>query len=133
VQVWRRRAELPGRVACVTFTGPAALGRFERGLGLEGLGYFCDPDRSAYQALGFGRASVARVWLHPRVWARYLRLLRAGWRAARLDQDTLQLGGDVVLGPDGRVAWIYRSSGPEDRPGADAVIAAARAAAASTF
>ncbi len=130
MQVWQRRAELPGPLACVTFTGPESLLPYVRGLGLEdGLACFCDPGRATYQALGFGRGSVARVWLHPRVWARYVRLLRAGWETAGLEHDSLQLGGDVVIGPDGRIAWIYRSAGPDDRPSAEAVIAAARAAA----
>ena len=56
MQVWQRRAELPGPLACVTFTGPESLLPYVRGLGLEdGLACFCDPGREAYQALGFGR------------------------------------------------------------------------------
>lgn len=31
-------------------------------------------------------------------------------------EDTLQLGGDVPAGADGRVRWVHRSRGPEDRP-----------------
>jgi hypothetical protein len=36
--------------------------------------------------------------------------------AARIEEDTLQLGGGVRVGADGRIGWIYESSGPEDRP-----------------
>ena len=31
-------------------------------------------------------------------------------------EDTLQLGGDVVIGPNGRIRFLYRSEGPDDRP-----------------
>ncbi len=129
MQVQERRDELPGRVACVTFSPPALLGRFAQELHVPGIELFGDPERAAYRAFGFGRGSVARVWLHPAVWRRYWRLVRSGQRTAWSGQDTLQLGGDVVLAPDGRVAWIYRSVGPDDRPSPDALIAAARRAA----
>jgi hypothetical protein len=39
-----------------------------------------------------------------------------GRRLERPEQDTLQLGGDVLVHRDGDVRWIYRSRGPEDRP-----------------
>ena len=39
-----------------------------------------------------------------------------GRRPEPAHEDTLQLGGDTLVSADGRIAWIYRSRGPEDRP-----------------
>lgn len=102
------------------------LNAFERGLELDGIELYGDPERAVYRVFGFGRGSVARVWLHPRVLAGYLRLLKAGWRTGLAKQDTLQLGGDAVIDAAGHVGWVYRSAGPDDRPSVDALAAAAR-------
>jgi alkyl-hydroperoxide reductase/thiol specific antioxidant family protein len=113
--VWGRRAQLGARVVCVSFARAQLLDAYRRELGIE-VELYSDPELAAYRAFGFGRASVARAWLHPRVWMRYGQLLARGWRLRPPREDTLQLGGDVVSGADGRVRWVYRSAGPEDRP-----------------
>jgi hypothetical protein len=101
----------------ITFAAPPLLAAFERELGRPGLRVLGDPQRLLYAAFGFGRASVARVWLDPRAVANDLRLRLRGARSTGLPLgDTLQLGGDVVIDATGRVRWIYASRGPEDRP-----------------
>lgn len=87
-----------------------------------------DPDRSAYEAYGFGRGSISRVWGW-RAGRRYLELLARGrWRDVRRPtEDTLQLGGDVVIAPDGTLAWGFWGAGPDDRPSVDEIIAAVEA------
>jgi hypothetical protein len=83
---------------------------------------FGDPERRLYAAFGFGRGSVARVWLDPRAIRHDLALRARGRGRGRgrpsgpPRQDTLQLGGDVVIDAYGRVRWVYASRGPEDRP-----------------
>lgn len=91
----------------------------------------CDPERAAYAAAGLGRVSWMRVWLDPRVWWRYVRLIARGRRPRRPEtgEDVLQGGGDAVLDPDGRLVWVYRGRGPADRPRVDDVIRAVRKAA----
>lgn len=113
----------------MSFAIPALLGAYERELGLDGVLLLSDEQRGLYEALGFERASVARVWLDPRVWRRYAQLLARGRRARAPRQDTLQLGGDAVLEAGGALAWLYRSRGPEDRPSVDQVVGAAARAA----
>lgn len=125
----KRRAGLPGRVLVVSFARPGLLAAYERELGLD-LPLYTDPDRELYRELGFGRASVARAWLDPRVWVRYADLLARGRRLHRPEQDTLQLGGDAVFDSDARLRWLYSSRGPEDRPSVDALIDALSRAAA---
>ncbi len=39
---------------------------------------------------------------------------------------TLQLGGDFVVRQDGRIAYAFRSDGPDDRPPVDELVAAVR-------
>lgn len=115
-------------MVCVTFAEPRALRGFERKMKLP-YPLYGDPDRATYGALGFGRASVRRVWLDPRVWRRYAGLLLRGRRPERQpEQDTLQLGGDAVIDAGGRVSWVYRSEGPDDRPSVDELVAAVHAA-----
>lgn len=128
MKVAERLGEIEGRVVCVTFAEPRMLRGFERKMGLP-YPVYGDPERETYRAFGFGRASRRRVWLDPRVWSRYAKLIARGRRPDRSEQDTLQLGGDVVLDARGRVAWIHRSEGPDDRPPADAVVRAMRQAA----
>ena len=105
------------RVGVVSFAIPAyaRLFREELGLGPDVL-VLCDPERTQYGRFGFGRASFARVWLDPRVWARYAVLLARSRRPRPAQDDAQQLGGDVLLDAEGRVVWTYRSRGPEDRP-----------------
>ena len=74
-----------------------------------------DRDRAGYGAWGLPRASVLRIWGDPRVWLRYLRSALGGVRPRRLGRDTLQLGGDFVVAPDGRIAYS-RPQHTDDRP-----------------
>jgi hypothetical protein len=128
VEVAEHSAQIDADIAVVTFSQPNLLRAFEKQMDLS-LRLYADPQRSVYRAFGFERGSRARVWLDPRVLRRYAQLLRRGRRLQRSEQDTLQLGGDVVIDRRGRLAWIHRSEGPEDRPTVDAVATAVRQAA----
>jgi hypothetical protein len=123
------RQQMAGRIACITFAEPPLLVAFQRELELD-IPLFGDPERATYDAFGFGRGSVRRVWLDPRVWVSYARLLARGRRPRLYRQDTLQLGGDAVLDRAGVVRWIHRSAGPDDRPAVATVAAQLRAASA---
>lgn len=117
----KRIDKFDARVACVSFALPKLLAAYERELGLA-VSVYGDPDRAVYHAMGFGRASAARVMLDPRVWVSYLSLLARGRRPKRPEQDVLQLGGDVIVDSSGRIAWMYSSEGPEDRPAVDELL-----------
>ena len=108
--------ELGARVVVVAFAPAESLVGYQHRQRLDHLLLLSDPDRRAYDAFGLGRGSLLRVWLDPRVWARYLQLMLRGRRPEVAHEDTLQLGGDALIDARGRVAWIYRSRGPEDRP-----------------
>jgi AhpC/TSA antioxidant enzyme len=110
-----RLAEFGGAaVVLITFTRPRNLRGFRRRLGLR-YPVLADETRAAYRAFGLGRGSWRRVW-GLRTLKAYGRLLRAGRRPRLPAADTLQLGGDFVVDAEGRVAYAYRSAGPDDRP-----------------
>jgi len=114
-------------VVVVSFEPPQRLRQF---LAQERLPFpiLSDPTRAAYRAFGLRRGAPRQVWtLHAaRV---YLRGLLRG-RLPRLPRaDIHQLGGDVVLGPDGAIVYLYRSQETADRPPVAELLAAVRRAA----
>ena len=126
MQVLDRRQELGTEVVVVSFAAPALLRLYGQEQDFDDVRLLSDQDRAAYAAFGFGRAGYGRVWLDPRVWRTYAALLARGRRPRPAQDDALQLGGDVLVTADGRVTWIHRSRGPEDRPSVDEVLAARR-------
>ena len=116
-------------VVLVTFSTPERARRHRARLELP-FPVLVDPDRAAYRAYGLGRGTVRRVW-GPKTLRRYREVMRddgmAGLR--RPDGDTLQLGGDFVVAPDGTLAWGFWSDGPDDRPAIGDLKAAIAAAA----
>jgi hypothetical protein len=108
--------QLPVRVVVIAFASARSLAGYQHRQALDDLLVLSDPDRRAYDAFGFGRGTVLRVWLDPRVWRRYAQLVFRGRRPEVAHEDTLQLGGDVLIDAAGRITWVYRSRGPEDRP-----------------
>ena len=119
------------KVVVVSFATPTSLAAYRERFGFEDAVMLSDEHRVAYAAFGFDRASAARVWLDPRVWWRYAGLLARGRRLERPEDDTLQLGGDVLVDGGGRIRWIHRSEGPEDRPTLAQLIDARRATVSS--
>lgn len=125
LEVSRRRDEFGrARLLCITFVDAPLLEAYERELRLDGIDFFGDPQRNVYRALGFRRASFARVWLHPGVWRRYAALMARGRRPHPPGQDVYQLGGDAILDSEGRLRRVFASAGPEDRPTVDELLAA---------
>jgi hypothetical protein len=114
-------------VLVVTFTRARNLAGYRRRFA-EPLTVVTDEPRELYRLLGLGRGSVARVWGW-RSLKRYAQLIRAGGRLDRgpndrSAEDLLQLGGNAVVDANGRLAWVFRGSGPDDRPSTDDIDAA---------
>ncbi len=74
-----------------------------------------DADRSSYRRWGLKRASLAGIWLDPKVWQQYGRLLRSGARIRTVGKDPRQLGGDFVVDQQGVIAYS-RPQQRDDRP-----------------
>lgn len=113
----------------VTFTNPKALVSYRAKHKIP-FPILVDPDRSVYRAYGLGRATTRRVWSLG-VLRTYTQLLwRDGFGALeRPTDDTRQLGGDMVIAPDGTLAWGFWSEGPADRPTVNSLIDAVSACA----
>lgn len=116
----------------MTFTSSEHLDAY-RGEHTPPFSLLRDPDRSAYRSFGLGRGSVRRVW-GVRAARRYVELLTrrraaGSWWVRRPTEDTLQLGGDFVIGPDGTLVYAFWGEGPDDRPPVDEIIAATRSTA----
>lgn len=112
-------------VVLITFTRPRNLRGFRHRLGLR-YPVLTDESRSTYRAYGLGRGSWRRVW-GLRSMRAYARVLRGGQRPSFPTEDTLQLGGDFIIDSGGRVAYAYRSTGPDDRPAVAELLTALRA------
>lgn len=84
-----------------------------------------DPERSSYAAWGLTRARWWEVWLDPKVWRGYGRLLARGERIRGSGKDVLQLGGDFVIAPDRTVAYS-RPQRRDDRPPVGELLATVR-------
>ena len=111
-------------VVVVTFTRQRNL-RGYRSRFVDPLTVLADEDRHTYRAYGLGRGPWWTVYGLSTI-RRYAELLMKGRRFERPTEDTLQLGGDFVVGRDGRLALAFRSTGPDDRPSVDDLIAAVR-------
>jgi hypothetical protein len=113
-------------VVLITFTRQRNLRGFRHQLGLA-YPVLADETRAVYRAYGLGRGPWWRIW-SLRTLRAYARLLRSGRRLSRATEDTRQLGGDFVLDPNGVLAYVYRSSRPDDRPPVHELITAVRSA-----
>lgn len=87
-----------------------------------------DTDRRTYRAWGLRRAKWSTVYLDPKVWRSYVRKLLSGQRPPKGGRDTLQLGGDFVVAPDGTLAYS-RPQEVDDRPPVGEVLTAVEQAA----
>lgn len=85
-----------------------------------------DHERSLYQAFGMDRGSKWEIW-GPKTWWAYLREGLRGQRLKAATGDPDQLGGDVIVDPDGTVRLHHVGRGPADRPPIDQLLELVRA------
>lgn len=89
--------------------------------------FLADPERAVYRAYGLGRNSLLRVY-GPRILAQYVVWGLRG-KPIRIREDTLQRGGNFVVGRDGRLTLAHTGRDQADRPSVDTILAALRAGA----
>ena len=82
-----------------------------------------DPSRTMYRAYDMGRGRVRDVWGWSTWWI-YFKLMAKGRRPRGAAGDVHQLGGDVLIDPQGRVRLHHVGRGPADRPTLDAILTA---------
>ena len=74
-----------------------------------------DADQQLYRAYGFERASWWTLLKPTTIWG-YLKLIYRGILPGRAGRDWHQLGGDIVIDPEGFVRLHHISTDPHDRP-----------------
>lgn len=106
----------------VTFTEPENLRSYQKRHKLTSTSFILDPGRSAYRAFGLERGAVTRIW-GLRAAKRYLEIFRDDGfsRPGRPTEDTLQLGGDFIIDPEGTLIYGFWGEGPDDRPSAESI------------
>jgi hypothetical protein len=84
-----------------------------------------DADRTLYHAYGMERGTAWQIYGPQAIWS-YIKLLSRGRRLQRSASDYHQLGGDVLIDPNGIVRLHYIGEGPHDRPPISDLLAAIR-------
>lgn len=124
----RHKAEIDSlevQVAAVTFETPQFVKSY-----IDETGFAwpmaINESRSLYRAYGMDRGSFWAIW-GPHNWGAYFKLMAHGRMPRPPHDDVNQLGGDVLVGPDGIVRLHHVSRSPADRPSIDSLLAAVRA------
>jgi hypothetical protein len=112
------------RVLVVTFEGGPIAENYVRQTNLP-WPVLIDESRSLYQAYGMERGRFWEIW-GPASWWIYLKLLFRGRRLRKPSGDIHQLGGDVLVDPQGVVRLHRVGHGPADRPSVDSILALVR-------
>lgn len=118
--VWRDRAKYEGSGAKIYFIGngeASAIHQFKEDLGIQEAPVYTDPGLVSFKAAGFKRGFLTA--LGPRSIANGLKMFTKGDRQAAYTKesgDLWQLGGIVVMRPDGRLAYHYISEAMGDFP-----------------
>lgn len=113
-------------VAVVTFDGDAHAASWVRQTAVS-WPLLVDRDRRLYRAYGMGRGRPLDLY-GPAAILGYVKLLLRGRRLRLPGGDVTQLGGDVLIDPDGIVRFHHVGKGPADRPPVGALLAAVAAA-----
>ena len=80
-----------------------------------------DSRRVLYKAFGIPRANLWTL-LKPKVTWQYINTMAKGYWPGRPGCDPKQLGGNVLIGPDGIVRLNHVSTDPYDRPTVDYIL-----------
>jgi hypothetical protein len=74
-----------------------------------------DLEMSSYREWGL-RHTPAAFTLHPRVFLGYARKVLFEGEKLHFGTEPLQLGGDFVIGPEGRLTYSHAQKAVDDRP-----------------
>lgn len=82
-----------------------------------------DQTRLLYRAYGMFAGGFWDIW-GPSTWWAYVKELAKGRLPRASRSDLRQLGGDVLIDPEGFVRFHYVGRGPADRPSVDTLLRA---------
>jgi peroxiredoxin len=81
-----------------------------------------DAERVLYREFGMRRAGWWTLLKPSTLW-KYFLLWRKGVKPQKVGSDVHQLGGDVLIDPEGAVKLVHVSKEPHDRPSVESIIA----------
>ena len=121
--------EAGGRLVLIGQATPRQAAQFRRRQGIQ-LPVLADEGRVSYKAAGAKSAGVLDLW-HPKVVAKGAVIgVREKTIQTRTVGDANQLGGALVIDPDGHVTWSHMSTDAGDNAAPEEIIAAVKAAVA---
>ena len=121
-QLWQSEAEFESlgiEVKVVTFDSPSMGKRYAQQRDAR-WPMLHDQDRKLYHAYGFGRASLAKL-MGPVAVLKYIPQILTG-HSGTPGKDIFQMGGNVLIDPDGIVKMHHVSDQPHDRPTANKIL-----------
>ncbi len=80
-----------------------------------------DSSRSLYRWYGMERGTWWQILNPIAIW-KYMKLVFKGRKVGKPGDDYRQLGGDVLIDPDGVVQLHHISTSPHDRPAVNAIL-----------
>jgi AhpC/TSA antioxidant enzyme len=126
VKVQEHLAEIEAagaRVLAISFGAPEMVAAYRADHALP-FPVASDVERNAYHALGIGRGGVQKVWRPSAIWQHIALRLRGYTSGRHRQSDVLQLGGDFVIGRDGRLLLSHPSVAGDDRVSIGEILAA---------
>lgn len=111
----------PVEIFVISFEEPAVVQRYRDEAGIR-FRVVADPTRQLYRLFEMQRAAASQI-INWRSLRGYLGLVFGKRRAVKWpsNHDYLQLGGDVVVDPQGQIQLHHASETPDDRPDIDNV------------
>lgn len=107
---------------------PRQAAEFRRRQGIQ-LPLLADHDRASYKAAGTKVGGVTDLFSPQTVAKGILATARTGRTQTRTIGHSSQLGGTLVIAPDGRVVWSHLSQDASDNASPEEILAALKAAA----
>jgi hypothetical protein len=132
VQLHRAREEFEAAGARLVLIGqasPRQASHFRDKLGIAPLPVLADDERVSYRVAGFRRGSASQL-VGPRALGSGIRhSLRSGVVQGRPVGDIAQLGGELIVLPDGSVPWSHAQENSGDTTSPEDLLAALRSVA----
>ncbi len=119
-QIWHDREKYQKNGAKIVFIGngtPQYIKYFKEDLQIQDATIFTDPSLASFHAMGFKRGFL--VALGPRSIAKGLKMFSKGHKQGSYSKDSgdlWQLGGVLVVRPNGSIAYHYISQATGDFP-----------------
>ena len=129
LQLQQRKAELEElgvKVYIVTFDDNSLARRYVEENAPD-WPLLLDPGRTVYRRFGMGRANWWTLAKPSTLW-KYFVMWCKGTKPQKVGSDVHQLGGDVLVDPEGVLRLDYVSKEPHDRPDIDTIIEIVRGA-----